>query len=398
MATKQGYIKNYGGDKMLPQTTSTMVTDVAKEQALSATLANTPDYSTLGYPKFTTIDTWPEGSVVFQDNKLWQFTAEHTGAWTGEDVEEYSVKEYIEDGALQRILFMETSFGKYDAIRDVTLSQGKSGKYVNVDGTETSAAGYGISNAVELNFGDILLVPSAEAVPASVSVVARIVTRTYAKVITYAYTYQQEDPTLYDTATADYDPTLVYTAVYDTSGETPVLTGWTIGGETIETLPATHEVTESYYEPLVKQAVSAMPSTGYYVYLCPSAMTVVISGYTATVDGGVCKVVGWGIFKNIVSNFIGAPGQSVLAQLLCDLDARVKGIMARLENLGEVKAITIDSENLPMVCGQPLVVEGAGAPSVVPQFVGQRYHDTTNSKCYEAFAVTGATNNWKLLN
>ena len=383
---------------MLPQTTSIMVTDVAKEQALSATLANTPDYSTLGYPKFTTIDTWPEGSVVFQDNKLWQFTAEHTGAWTGEDVEEYSVKEYIEDGALQRILFMETSFGKYDAIRDVTLSQGKSGKYVNVDGTETSAAGYGISNAVELNFGDILLVPSAEAVPASVSVVARIVTRTYAKVITYAYTYQQEDPTLYDTATADYDPTLVYTAVYDTSGETPVLTGWTIGGETIETLPATHEVTESYYEPLVKQAVSAMPSTGYYVYLCPSAMTVVISGYTATVDGGVCKVVGWGIFKNIVSNFIGAPGQSVLAQLLCDLDARVKGIMARLENLGEVKAITIDSENLPMVCGQPLVVEGAGAPSVVPQFVGQRYHDTTNSKCYEAFAVTGATNNWKLLN
>lgn len=307
------------------------------------------------------------------------------------------IKGYV-DPTITKTLFMETSFGKYDSVREITLSQGKSGKYVNTDGGETTAAGYGISNSVELNFGDILLVPSAQAVPASVSVVARVVTRAYDKVINYTYTCQQEDPTLYDTATADYDPTLVYTAVYDTSGETPVLTGWTIGGETVETLPATHEVTESYYEPLVKQAVSAMPSTGYYVYLCPTAMTVVISGLTATVDGGVCKVVGWGIFKNIVSNFVGAPGQSILAQLLCDLDARVKGIMARLENLGEVKAITIDSENLPRVCGQPLVVEGAGAPSVVPHFVGQRYHDNTNSKCYEAFAVTGATSNWKLLN
>ena len=398
MSNRQGNLKDYQGNKIVPNTSSVAVLDEARQQALSASLLALVESNALGYPAFSTVETYAAGDIVFYDRKLWKFTAEHTGAWDAEVVVEYSVKDVIEDGALQRILFMETSFGKYDAIRDITLSQGKSGKYVNVDGTETSATGYGISNAVELNFGDILLVPSAEAVPASVSVVARVVTRTYAKVITYTYTYQQEDPTLYDTATADYDPTLVYTAVYDTSGETPVLTGWTIGGETIETLPATHEVMESYYEPLVKQAVSAMPSTGYYVYLCPSAMTVVISGYTATVDGGVCKVVGWGIFKNIVSNFIGAPGQSVLAQLLCDLDARVKGIMARLNNLGEVKAITIDSENLPMVCGQPLVVEGAGAPSVVPQFVGQRYHDTTNSKCYEAFAVTGATSNWKLLN
>ena len=296
----------------------------------------------------------------------------------------------------ERTSFMETSFGKYDAIRDITLSQGKSGKYVNTDGGETAAAGYGISNSVQLNFGDILLVPSAQALPAACSVVARIVTRSYQKVINYTYTYNGD---LYDTATADYDPTLVYTAQYlmPEVGE-PVFDCWRRGDEMYETLPATHEVTESYYEPLVKQAVSAMPSTGYYVYLCPSAMTVVISGLTATVDGGVCKVVGWGIFKNIVSNFVGAPGQSILAQLLCDLDARVKGIMERLENLGDVKAKTIDSENLPMVCGQPLVVSGAGAPAVVPQFVGQRYHDTTNSKIYEAMAVTGNTNNWKLLN
>ena len=121
MSTKQGYIKNYGGDKMLPQTTSTMVTDVAKEQALSATLADTPDYSTLGYPKFTTIDTWPEGSVVFQNNKLWKFTAEHTGAWTGEDVEEFDIKSALSA--------LDTAKADKTALEEVKEEYLKKGEY-----------------------------------------------------------------------------------------------------------------------------------------------------------------------------------------------------------------------------------------------------------------------------
>lgn len=297
-----------------------------------------------------------------------------------------------------RVLYMEQCFGKYDTKREITLSQAKAGKYVSVAGAEVSATGYGISAAIELLAGDILLIPSASAVPADVSVVARIVTRTYQKVINYTYTYQQENPELYDTATADYDQTLVYTAVYDTSGETPQLTGWTRGGQTYQTLPATREVTESYYEPLVKQSAAAMPSTGFYIYMCPQAMTVVISGLTETVAGGVCQAVGWGIFKNIVSNFLSMPGQNTVAQAFAQMQAEIDGLKAQLANLGETRAVCIDSENLPKVCGQSLVIEGSGAPSVVPMFVGQHYHDTTNSKCYEAFAVTNSTSNWKLLN
>ena len=297
-----------------------------------------------------------------------------------------------------RVLYMEQCFGKYDTKREITLSQAKSGKYVDVSGQEATASGYGISNSIEVLAGDILLIPSAQAVPADVSVVARIVTRTYQKVIGYTYTYQQANPELYDTATADYDQTLVYTAVYDTSGETPQLTGWTRNGQTYQTLPATREVTDSFYEPLVKQSTSAMPSTGYYIYLCPTPMTVVISGLTATVDGGVCLAVGWGIFKNICTNFVGAPGQAVLAQAFAQMQAEIDGLRAQLENLGETKAVCIDSENLPKVCGQSLVIQGTGAPSVVPMFIGQHYQDTTNNKIYEAIAVTNSTNNWKLLN
>lgn len=297
-----------------------------------------------------------------------------------------------------RILFLERGLGKYDNTRSVTLQQATAGKYVNVNGQEVSASGYGISAEVQLNAGDIMLVPSAEAVPADVSLFARIVTRTYQKVINYAYTYRQDYPELPATATADYDQTLVYTAQYDETGDTPVLTGWTRAGQTYTTLPATREVTESYYEPLMKQAVAAMPSTGYYVYLCPTSMTIVVSGYTATVNGGVALVVGLGIFKNIATNFIGAPGQSVLAQAFADIFGLIDGLVENTKHMGSFKATEIDLEYLPKVCGYPLVVEGAGAPNIVPRFIGQRYHDTTNSKCYECFRVTNSVSDWILLN
>ena len=298
------------------------------------------------------------------------------------------------------VTFINKSFGKYDGEREITLQQAKSGKYVNVNGGETSASGYGISSPVTLNAGDILLVPSAQAVPADVSVIARLVDRTYQKVIAYIYTYRTDYPELPATATADYDSTLVYTAVYDESGDTPVLTGWTRDGETYATLPATREVNEQFYEPLMKQAVSAMPSTGYYIYLCPTAMTVVISGYTATVSGGTALVVGWGIFKNITTNFVGAPGQSVLAQAFAVLFAAIDGLKAQLENLGETKAVSIDFENSPKLCGQDMYLTGDGAPASpnVPTMVGQEYLDVTNKKCYKAFSVTGAISDWILLN
>ena len=299
-----------------------------------------------------------------------------------------------------RVFFIEKSFGKYDGQREIVLQQAKSGKYVNTDGGETTASGYGISTPITLNAGDILLIPSAQAVPASVSVVARMVDRTYQKVIAYIYTYRTDYPELPATATADYDAQLVYTAVYDESGDTPVLTGWTRAGQTYTTLPATREVSEQFYEPLVRQAVSAMPSTGYYIYLSPTAMTVVVSGLTATVSGGTALVVGWGIFKNITTNFVGAPGQSVLAQAFAVLFAAIDGLKAQLDNLGETKAVSIDFENSPKLCGQDMYVVGSGAPAspVVPTMIGQEYLDVTNKKCYKAFSVTGAISDWVLLN
>ena len=299
-----------------------------------------------------------------------------------------------------RVLFIEQGLGKYDATRNITLQQATAGKYVNVNGQEVSASGYGISAEVQLNAGDIMLVPSASAVPADISLFARIVTRTYDKVITYTYTYRQDYPQLPQTATADYNPALIYTAIYDETGDTPVLTGWAMGGQTYTALPATRLVTESYYEPLMKQSVAAMPSTGYYVYLCPTNMTIVVSGYTATVNGGVAMVVGLGIFKNIATNFIGAPGQAVIAQAFAQLVGEINGLKAQLDNLGETRAVCINSEDVPKVQNYPMIIYGSGAPTApnVPAFIGQKYLDTTNKKEYTAFSVTNSISDWVLIN
>lgn len=98
MSNKQGYIKDYNGNKMLPETTSTLVLDVAKEQALSQTLVNTPDKSVLGFPAFSTVTAYPVGEVVYNINKLWKFTTAHTaGQWDENDVTEYTVADLVAD-------------------------------------------------------------------------------------------------------------------------------------------------------------------------------------------------------------------------------------------------------------------------------------------------------------
>lgn len=129
-------------------------------------------------------------------------------------------------------------------------------------------------------------------------------------------------------------------------------------------------------------------------------MTVVISGLTATVNGGVALVMGLGIFKNIATNFIGAPGQAVIAQAFAQLLAYAEGLRAQLDNLGETRAICINSEEVPRVQNYPMIISGSGAPTApnVPAFIGQKYLDTTNKKEYTAFSVTNSISDWVLIN
>lgn len=303
-------------------------------------------------------------------------------------------------------------FGMYLNPTEYVLVVGVSGKYIDKDSAlEVANSNYSISQPFSLKAGDILLVPSASAVTAACSVVSKKVTNTYDKVIIYAYTYDEFGRI--NTATADYNPSLVYTAYYE-SDEQTTPTDWMIGGEHIAELPQTHEVTESFYEPLVKQSVAGMPDTGYYVYLASQAMDVVVSAYNATINGGHAIIAGWGIFENIATNFVGIDKQRVIAEAIADLFAQVEGINEKLTNGLDrlsVKHLHIDRELSGLNIAGTFCLQGAGVPSAsvvpvnwdfgrygdwkgIPQFIGQEYYDTIDKVFYKAHGVT-AVSDWK---
>ena len=311
--------------------------------------------------------------------------------------------------SLSRIL---RDFGMYLNPTEYVLAVGVSGKYIDKDSAlEVANSNYSISQPFSLKAGDILLVPSASAVTAACSVVSKKVTNTYDKVIIYAYTYDEFGRI--NTATADYNPSLVYTAYYE-SDEQTTPTDWMIGGEHIAELPQTHEVTESFYEPLVKQSVAGMPDTGYYVYLASQAMDVVVSAYNATINGGHAIIAGWGIFKNVATNFVGIDKQRVIAEAIADLFAQVEGINEKLTNGLDrlsVKHLHIDRELSGLNIAGTFCLQGAGVPSAsvvpvnwdfgrygdwkgIPQFIGQEYFDTIDKVFYKAHGVT-AVSDWK---
>ena len=311
--------------------------------------------------------------------------------------------------SLSRIL---RDFGMYSNPTEYVLAVGASGKYIDKDSAlEVANGNYSISQPISLKAGDILLVPSASAVAAACSVVSKKVTNTYDKVIIYAYTYDEFGRI--NTATADYNPSLVYTAYYE-SDEQTTPTNWIRGGEHIAELPETHEVTESFYEPLVKQSVAGMPETGYYVYLASQAMDVVVSAYNATINGGHAIIAGWGIFKNVATNFVGIDKQRVIAEAIAALFAQVEGINEKLTNGLDrlsVKHLHIDRELSGLNIAGSFCLQGAGVPSAsvvpvnwdfgrygdwkgIPQFIGQEYFDTIDKVFYKAHGVT-AVSDWK---
>lgn len=305
-------------------------------------------------------------------------------------------------------------FGMYSNPTEYVLAVGVSGKYIDKDSAlEVANGNYSISQPVSLKAGDILLVPSASAVAAACSVVSRKVTRTYNKVIIYTYTYDEYGRIA--SATADYNTSLVYTAHYASEDETTP-DYWTRGADQYDSLPSTHEVTGSYYEPLVKQSVAGMPETGYYVYLASQAMDVVVSAFNATINGGHAIIAGWGVFKNIATNFVGIDKQRVIAEAFADLYAQVEGINEKLTNgIDRLKVghLLVDRELSGLNVAGTFCLQGAGVPSAsvipdnwdferygdwagIPQFIGQEYFDTTNKVFYKAHGV-GAVADWKRL-
>lgn len=305
------------------------------------------------------------------------------------------VYDAIADG-MDGLVLLNRDLGKYDTSISLTMSVEKSGKYVDPDGQEKSSASMGISAPLEVKAGNIYLLKCAAAVGTGVALFARKVTNTYDKVIAYSYTYNGDGTIA--TATADYDPDLVYSYSYNEEG---VATITDKDGETVPELPATHQVTESFYEPLFRTNDATMPKSGYYLLLCTQDMEIVVSAASSDITGKNLLGVRYGVFASIATNFVGSPGQKVIAQAFAELYAAVQALSSVVDNAGHLKADVLDMANLPKVCGEDMYLTGEGAPAAPPTVPFQEYYDSENLKFYKAKGVlpdSPTTGDWVAIN
>ena len=294
------------------------------------------------------------------------------------------------------MVLLNRDLGKYDTSISLPMTVEKSGKYVDPDGQEKSSASMGISAPLEVKSGNIYLLQCAAAVGTGVALFSRKVTNTYDKVIAYSYTYNGDGTIA--TATADYDPELVYSYSYNGEG---VATITDKDGETVPELPATHQVTESFYEPLFRTNDATMPKSGYYLLLCTQDMEIVVSAASSDITGKNLLGVRYGVFASIATNFVGSPGQKVIAQAFAELYAAVQALSSVVDNAGHLKADVLDMANLPKVCGEDMYLTGEGAPAAPPTVPFQEYYDSSNNKFYRAKGVlpdTPSTGDWVALN
>ena len=305
------------------------------------------------------------------------------------------VYDAIADG-MDGLVLLNRDLGKYDTSISLPMTVEKSGKYVDPDGQEKSSASMGISAPLEVKSGNIYLLQCAAAVGTGVALFARKVTNTYDKVIAYSYTYNGDGTIA--TATADYDPELVYSYSYNEEG---VATITDKDGETVPELPATHQVTESFYEPLFRTNDATMPKSGYYLLLCTQDMEIVVSAASSDITGKNLLGVRYGVFASIATNFVGSPGQKVIAQAFAELYAAVQALSSVVDNAGHLKADVLDMANLPKVCGEDMYLTGEGAPAAPPTVPFQEYYDSENLKFYKAKGVlpnSPTTGDWVAIN
>ncbi|MCR5842108.1 MAG: hypothetical protein K6G86_08550 [Bacteroidales bacterium] len=397
MATVQGNLINHNGDKVAPNTTTAAVYDAAKQQALSATLVNTPDKSTLGYPPFSTLSDYAVGDVVYNLTKLWRFISAHTrGAWNAAEVEEYGLKDNVDT-----VNRFKRDLGYNAAAESVVLTEGVAGKYVKC-ATRAAAnnSNFSISAPFDVDACSELLIKTGYNPSDSDHSALDISVISIYEELTRVRTVQKTD--------GEGHP-LYYVVTYDEEGNPTVTTEETTT-DTGYPVYIQETYTESRYLPNNEDRFVAIPDSGYYVANIPQSCKVVVS-YKPGVTDTTVVVVKHGALANLTSQIFGVYDRTALSEAIAQLDARLSALESKGDRLGDAQANSIDALEYKSYL-YPMVLRGAGAPSSelrpsnidddlpwdgIPVFVGQQYMDTTNSKLYVAFGVSSVSN-WVALN
>ena len=382
MSTVQGNLIDHNGDKVAVNTLAAAVYDAAKQQALSATLAETPDKRSLGYPTFATVTDYPAGQVVYYNNTLWRFTVNHTaGAWDASEVEAYSMKDLINDinallGDFQNVL------GYSSTKSIITLTAGETGKYVKcATRSAENNANFNISAPFDVDACTELLIktgfnPSSNDYSAlDISVISiyeeiqrqRVVQKKNGSNQPLYYVVVVDPETGQETVTTE---------------ETTTNTGYPVYVE--------ETYTEHRYLPNNEDRFVRIPDTGYYVANIPQSCKCVISYMPGVTDLEVIALK-YGALANLTSQLYGIYEHRTMAEAMVSLAYRLQAVEDSLGKLGKATADTVDANEFTRFL-YPTVLLGAGVPAAatrpanlpdnlpwdgVPAFKGQLYINTS---------------------
>lgn len=304
-------------------------------------------------------------------------------------------------GDISRI---QTTLGHYSPRSDIALTAKETGMAISSDGVKVSKAGWAIAEFTAEKGVEYLFKPGT--VDGGVCIFSQKITRRETRSIDYAYTYDEDGKV--KTATATYNgKTHTYTYTYTETGpgdskiETVTIKDET--GATVTALPYRYETTVGTYLPMVRlNADAELPTDGYCRLMSHfqgnASLTVVVSYKVDSADLTM-KAVKDGVFASIATQL-----GNLSKNIASTQEALSANETATLENRADLdrtmsRIASPDDRALPLLCGQPPILFGAGTPkeTVVPDnwnqydpatgegynwngkpsAIGQQYVDTT---------------------
>ena len=153
---RQGNIKDFQGNKIVPNTSSVAVLDVERQQALSASLMALVEKNSLGFPGFTTIEAHAVDDKVYYDRKLWVFTdaLAQGAAWDATKVREFSLKEYVD--ALQSAIEDGTVEAKIAENLESWAGESVSANYEQTAAVDTTGGTVSIDSSVDAELESVV--------------------------------------------------------------------------------------------------------------------------------------------------------------------------------------------------------------------------------------------------
>ena len=297
------------------------------------------------------------------------------------DEQATQARENIGAGKQTDVERIQETLGHYTQRADIVLTAKETGVAISSDGVKVSKSGWAIAEFVAEKGVEYLFKPGVT--DGSVCIFAQMITSKETRSIDYTYTYNDDGNVA--TATATYNgATHTYTFSYDE--ETGVQTITDESGTIVSALPYQYETSVGSYLPMTRlNAGAELPEDGYCRLMSHfqgnASLKVVVSYKVGSADLTM-RVVKDGVFASVATQLGNLSGNiSSTQSALASVEQGVASLDTFVEDNPSIGQY--DFPELPLLCGQPPILQGYGTPqeSVVP--INWKQYDPDTDEGYD---------------